>query len=60
VRRTDMARYEHLPIFRAAFDLALHLEKIVKHFAPARPVAGCHTFSCRAACWCCAPAPSTA
>jgi|OM-RGC.v1.026052870 hypothetical protein len=28
-----MARYEHLPIFRAAFDLALHLEKIVKHFS---------------------------
>jgi hypothetical protein len=28
-----MARYEHLPIFRAAFDLALHLEKIVKNFS---------------------------
>lgn len=27
-----MARYEHLPIFRAAFDLALHLEKIVQNF----------------------------
>ena len=22
-----MARYEHLPIYRAAFDLAVHLEK---------------------------------
>lgn len=28
-----MARYEHLPIFRAAFDLALHLEKIVQNFS---------------------------
>ena len=28
-----MARYEHLPIFRAAFDLAVHIEKIVKHFS---------------------------
>jgi hypothetical protein len=27
-----MARYEHLPIFRAAFDLAVHVEKIVRHF----------------------------
>ncbi len=25
-----MARYEHLPIYRAAFDLAVHMEKIVK------------------------------
>lgn len=24
-----MARYEHLPIYRAAFDLAVHIEKIV-------------------------------
>jgi len=27
-----MARYEHLPIFRAAFDLAVHIEKIVRNF----------------------------
>jgi hypothetical protein len=24
-----MARYDHLPIYRAAFDLAVHIEKIV-------------------------------
>jgi len=28
-----MARYEHLPIYRAAFDLAVHMEKIVRHFS---------------------------
>ena len=28
-----MARYEHLPIYRVAFDLAVHLEKIVYHFS---------------------------
>jgi len=28
-----MARYEHLPIFRASFDLAVHIEKIVKNFS---------------------------
>ena len=28
-----MARYEHLPIYRAAFDLAVHLEKIVRSFS---------------------------
>lgn len=28
-----MARYEHLPIFRAAFDLAVHMEKIVRNFS---------------------------
>lgn len=28
-----MARYEHLPIFRAAFDLAVHVEKIVRGFS---------------------------
>ena len=28
-----MARYEHLPIFRAAYDLAVHLEKIVRNFS---------------------------
>ena len=27
-----MARYEHLPIYRAAFDLAVHVEKIVRSF----------------------------
>jgi len=25
-----MARYEHPPIYRAAFDLAVHIERIVK------------------------------
>ena len=28
-----MARYEHLPIYRAAFDLAVHIERIVKNFS---------------------------
>ncbi len=28
-----MARYEHLPIFRTAFDLAVHIEKIVHNFS---------------------------
>ena len=28
-----MARYEHLPIYRAAFDLAVHIEKIVRNFS---------------------------
>jgi hypothetical protein len=28
-----MARYEHLPIFRAAYDLTVHIEKIVRHFS---------------------------
>jgi len=28
-----MARYDHLPIYRAAFDLAVHIEKIVRHFS---------------------------
>ena len=28
-----MARYEHLPIYRAAFDLAVHIEKIVTNFS---------------------------
>lgn len=28
-----MARYEHLPIYRAAFDLAVHVEKTVRHFS---------------------------
>lgn len=27
-----MARYEHLPIFREAYDLAVHIEKIVRNF----------------------------
>ena len=27
-----MAHYEHLPIYRAAFDLAVHLENLVRHF----------------------------
>lgn len=27
------ARYEHLPIYRAAFDLAVHMETIVRHFS---------------------------
>jgi hypothetical protein len=28
-----MARYEHLPIYRAVFDLAVHIEKIVRNFS---------------------------
>jgi hypothetical protein len=28
-----MARYEHLPIYRAAFDLAVHVEKLVHGFS---------------------------
>ena len=28
-----MARYEHLPIFREAYDLAVHIEKIVRNFS---------------------------
>lgn len=28
-----MARYEHLSIFREAYDLAVHLEKIVRNFS---------------------------
>ena len=28
-----MARYEHLPIYRSAFDLAVHMEKIVRNFS---------------------------
>jgi 23S rRNA-intervening sequence protein len=28
-----MARYDHLPIYRAAFDLAVHIEKLVRHFS---------------------------
>ena len=28
-----MARYEHLPIFRDAYDLAVHMEKIVRNFS---------------------------
>jgi len=28
-----MARYEHLPIYRDAYDLALHLENLVRHFS---------------------------
>jgi hypothetical protein len=28
-----MAQYEHLPIFKKAYDLALYLEKIVRDFS---------------------------
>ena len=28
-----MARYEHLPIYREAYDLTLHIEKIVQNFS---------------------------
>ncbi len=28
-----MARYEHLPIFKEAYDLTVHLEKIVRNFS---------------------------
>ena len=33
VRIRAMARYEHLPIYRAAFDLAVHVEKLVRGFS---------------------------
>jgi hypothetical protein len=32
-RRDSIARCEHLPIYRAAFDLAVHIEKIVHNFS---------------------------
>ncbi len=28
-----MARYEHLPIFKEAYDLTVHIEKIVRNFS---------------------------
>ncbi|MEI7591162.1 MAG: four helix bundle protein, partial [Deltaproteobacteria bacterium] len=28
-----MARYEHLPIYREAYDLTVHIEKIVRNFS---------------------------
>jgi len=28
-----MARYDHLPIYRDAYDLSLHIEKIVRNFS---------------------------
>jgi len=28
-----MARYEHLPIYREAYDLTVHIEKIVQNFS---------------------------
>jgi hypothetical protein len=28
-----MARYEHLPIYREAYDLTVHVEKIVRNFS---------------------------
>lgn len=28
-----MARYEHLPIYRDAYDLTVHIEKIVRNFS---------------------------
>lgn len=29
-----MARHEHLPIYKAAFDVAVNLERVVAGFAP--------------------------
>jgi len=29
----DMARYEHLPIYKAALDLTVHLERVVAGFS---------------------------
>ncbi|SPD76374.1 hypothetical protein PITCH_A920002 [uncultured Desulfobacterium sp.] len=31
--RRILAQYEHLPIYKAAFDLLLYLEKIVANFS---------------------------
>ncbi len=28
-----MARYDHVSIYKQAFDLAVHLEKVVRHFS---------------------------
>ncbi len=28
-----MARYEHLPIYREAYDLTVHIEKVVQNFS---------------------------
>jgi len=28
-----MAQYEHLPIYKAAFDLQIYFETIVRHFS---------------------------
>lgn len=28
-----MARYEHLPIYKTAMDLAIHLEQVVRSFS---------------------------
>jgi len=28
-----MARYDHLPIYRADFDLAVHIEKLLRQFS---------------------------
>ncbi len=29
----NMARYEHLPIYKAAFDFNVYVEQIVRHFS---------------------------
>jgi hypothetical protein len=32
-RKTKMARYEHLPIYKKAMDLAIYFEKLVRNFS---------------------------
>jgi hypothetical protein len=32
-----MARSEHLPIYKASYDLCLYLEQIVRHFSRYHP-----------------------
>ena len=39
-RMRAMARNEHRPIYRAAFALAVHVEKLVRNFSRARPCPG--------------------
>ena len=33
LRSTDMARYEHLPIYKKSMDVAVHFEKVVAGFS---------------------------
>ena len=35
-----MAQADHLPIFKASYDLCLHLEQVVERFSRSHPRAG--------------------